>query len=281
MRHLRSRAFDKRNHNRYWWHKIKDNNYTAPVYSLLADEEWALIDEWFSVTEVRFENPGEMQIPAISFIAGLLGGNGISSIVQCGHYAGYSTLLLGFQLRNMGKTNALFSIDIDPEITAFTQDWVTRAGLQEQVRLHVANSADPGLPELARSYFGREIQVVIIDSSHQYAHTFQELDLWYGALPLGGLIVMHDVSQYAQSFDSTGKGGVRKAILEWSEKRNVPALLLNSFVTNESPDALAYRDGCGLALIQKQQVTAGIEEDSYKRQGRGWLGKTRRAIFGG
>jgi hypothetical protein len=122
--------------------------------------------------------------------------------------------------------------------------------------------------------------MVIIDSSHQYAHTLQELDLWYGALPLGGLIVMHDVSRYAQSFDSTAKGGVRKAILEWSEKRNVPALLLNSFVTDESPDSLVYRDGCGLALIQKQMANPEIGEGSFVHQDQGWLANARRIIFG-
>lgn len=271
--------FDTRQHNRYWWYRIKDNKYTPPIFALLTDVEQELMGDWFSVTEKQFENPGEMSVPAISFLAGLVGGNGISSIVQCGHYAGYSTLLLGFLLRSMGKTKALFSIDIDPEITAFTEQWVCRAGLQPQVKLQIANSADPGLPDKARSYFGRDIQMVVIDSSHQYAHTMQELDLWYAALPLGGLIVLHDVSRYAQSFDATRQGGVRKALLEWSEKNSVAAQLLNSFVTNEDPEVLTYRDGCGLAIIQKQ--TVGKEKEyGADESAAGWLGKARKTIFG-
>ena len=248
----RSLDFKTRSHNRYWWYRLADSAYTPPVFASLSNQEWLLIDDWFTTTEKKFESPGEISIPGISLLAGLIGGNGICAIVQCGHYVGYSTLLLGFLLRSMGKANALFSIDIDPDATSFTQEWVEKAGLGAQVRLRISNSSDPILPTEARSYFGRDIQMVLIDSSHQYAHTLQELDLWYDALPTGGLIVLHDVSRFAQSFDSSGKGGVLRAVLEWCENRGVSPLLLNSFVTQESPEQLAYRDGCGIGIIQKR-----------------------------
>ena len=248
----RSLKFTSRKDNRYWWFQIKDNSYVPPVFSGLSDEEWALMDEWFTSTGEKFKSPGEMSIPAISLLEGLIGGNGISAIVQCGHYVGYSTLLLGFLLRRMGKTNALFSVDIAASETAFTQDWVDRANLGDQLQLCVDNSSNPELPEKAKNYFGRDIQMVMIDSSHQYAHTLDELELWYNALPIGGIIVLHDVSQFAQSFDPTEKGGVLKAVSEWSERRGVTPLLLNSHVVNEPPSQLVYRDGCGLGIIQKK-----------------------------
>lgn len=248
----RSNHFHERDHSRYWWYKIPDNHYTPPIFAGLSNDEWAMMDHWFSTTEQVFDNPGEMAIPGISFVAGLIGGNGIHAIVQCGHYAGYSTLLLGFLLRSMGKKNALFSIDIDPQVTEFTRAWVTKADLKEQVNLCIANSADPSLPDKARAYFGREIQMVIIDSSHQYEHTLKELDLWYAALPIGGFIVMHDVSRCAQAFDTTGQGGVLRAIEEWTIRNNIQPLLLNDFVTDQFSPSNIYRDGCGIALIQKQ-----------------------------
>jgi predicted O-methyltransferase YrrM len=251
----RSNHFHQRDHSRYWWYKIPDNRYTPPIFSGLSNEEWDIMDNWFSTTEQVFDNPGEMAIPGISFVAGLIGGNGIHAIVQCGHYAGYSTLLLGFLLRSMGKKNALFSIDIDAQVTQFTREWVKKAGIEAQVNLCIANSADATLPAQARAYFGRDIQMVIIDSSHQYAHTLTELDLWYDALPVGGLIVMHDVSRCAQTFDATKEGGVLRAVQEWAKKRKIHPLLLNDFVTDQfSPDNI-YRDGCGIALIQKQPAT--------------------------
>lgn len=248
----REPKFGNVNHNRYWWYRIQACNYTPMIFSALNDEEWKVMEEWFADTEEKFESPGEMSVPAISYISGLISGNGIRAIVQCGHYAGYSTLLMGFLLRSMGKNNSLFSVDIDPGVTSYTDSFVKRASLEKQVKLHIGNSADPSLPEKARAYFERDVQMVIIDSSHQYEHTLLELDLWYDALPLGGLIVMHDVSKFAQAFDFTNLGGVRKALLEWSERRQVACMLLNSFVTNEAPETLIYRDGCGIGLIQKQ-----------------------------
>jgi hypothetical protein len=57
--------------------------------------------------------------------------------------------------------------------------------------------------------------LIILDSSHEYGATLRELDLWYGALAPGGLLVVHDVSRFAQSFDVTQSGGVRRAFDEW------------------------------------------------------------------
>lgn len=106
-------------------------------------------------------------------------GSGINRVVQCGHYAGYSTLLLGFMMRKMGFRRSLFSVDIDARVTEYTYQWLQEADLLDYVNLHVGNSTDKDLPDLARAYFGnRDICLVFIDSSHQYQHTLNELDLW-------------------------------------------------------------------------------------------------------
>lgn len=248
----RSRFFRERTHNRYWWYRLSGTDYVPPVYAALTDAEWALLDAWFEETERLFPSPGELSIPGISFLNGLIGGSAISAIVQCGHYVGYSTLMLGMLLRHMGKKNALYSIDIDADVTAYTQKWVDRAGLGEEVKLCIASSSAPHLPDAAREYFARAPELVFIDSSHQYAHTLEELDLWYGALAPGGFIMMHDVSVFAQSFDASSGGGVLRAVNEWSARQGAPLMLLNSFVDgSQSLESLSYRDGCGMGLIQK------------------------------
>ncbi|WP_170412087.1 class I SAM-dependent methyltransferase [Ruegeria atlantica] len=247
----RTRKFRQRPHNRYWWYKLADTDYIPPVYGYLTDEEWSIIDQWHTDSGEQFENPGEITVPGISMLLGLIGGNGVSRIVQCGHYAGYSTLLLGFMLRRMGKPHSLFSIDIDPDVTEYTRSWVEKAGLSDFVHLEVSDSADPAIPEKAEQFLTGKPQLVFIDSSHQYAHTFRELDLWYDVLPVGGLCVLHDVSEFARSFDASGEGGVKKALNEWAEKNGVQCFTMNGFVENSPPDDLVYRDGCGLGLLQK------------------------------
>lgn len=251
----RSLKFRQRPHNRYWWHRAPNTDYIPIPYSFLDEREWLLIQDWFEDTERQYPSTGEANVPPLSLLIGLISGSAIHRIVQCGHYVGYSTLLLGFLLRKMNQKNALFSIDIDEGVTRYTADWVAKAGLEEQVRLCVADSADREGPARASAYFGDlPPQLVFIDSSHQYEHTLKELDLWYTALPLGGLLVLHDTSQFAATFDSTGKGGVFRAVSEWCAVRGVTGLMLNSFVTGGSPGDFPYGDGCGLTLIQKSSL---------------------------
>ena len=239
-------------HNRYWWHRAPGADYDPLIYSFMSEEEWTLMRDWFQDTESKYASTGEANIPPLSLLFGLISGNALSRVVQCGHYVGYSTLLIGFLLRRMGRKNSLFSIDIDPEVTGYTAHWLSKARLDYQCVLHIADSTDSSLPELAREYFGGESpQLVFIDSSHQYEHTLKEMDLWYDALPRGGFLVLHDTSKFASQFDSTGKGGVLRGVTEWCALNGRNALMLNSFVEGGKPGDHPYLDGCGLAVLQK------------------------------
>ncbi|KAB1596031.1 methyltransferase domain-containing protein [Burkholderia cepacia] len=251
--HARSRRFAERSHNRYWWHRVGCTDYVPLIYDFLSPDEWSVLEDWFDDTEKRYESTGEANVPPLSLLFGLISGNGLSRIVQCGHYVGYSTLLLSFLLRRMGVRNGLYSIDIDPEVTAYTKNWMRRAGLMPHARLTIADSADPAQAVAAEAYLGGAPQLVFIDSSHQYAHTLRELDLWYGRLTRGGLIVLHDVSSYAASLDSSNDGGVQRAVNEWCARQGVTALSLNSFVDGGRAGDYPYLDGCGLSVIQKSE----------------------------
>ncbi len=248
----RSLAFTGRKHNRYWWFNMTGNDYVPPCLQRLSEDEWKLLNDWYVDTEEKFESPGELGVPGISFLEGLIGGNGITRVVQCGHYVGFSSLMLGFIMRSMGKKHSIFSIDLLQVVTDYTDGWLQKANLVEYVKLCVKDSSDSSNPAEAAKWLGGAPQVVFIDSSHQYAHTLKELHLWYDALAPGGFIVMHDVSIFAETFDPTKGGGVRTAVQEWSKERGVPLFLMNQFVDgSKNPNELIYKDGCGMGLIQK------------------------------
>ncbi len=246
---VRSLAFrERKNPQRYWWHWGRTRQYVPDVYGCLRKDEWALFAEWYEQTEMG----GEMAIPMISVLRGFIMGSGVSAIVQLGHWKGYSALLLGFALRRMRLKKALFSIDIDRDSTEFTRSWIERAGLTGQVALHLGDSADARCADAAVEYLGRSPQVVIIDSSHQYAHTLRELDLWYDRLPPGGMLFLHDTSDYAATFDGTGTGGVRRAAREWIARLPAgTAILIDGSADLTGRGGVAYADGCGLGIIQK------------------------------
>jgi predicted O-methyltransferase YrrM len=242
----RSLDFASREHKRYWWHRGEGRRYAPPLYADLSDEEWSLLEEWFAETE-RIGACGEMSVPMTSVLQGFIAGSGIRAIVQLGHFKGYSTLLLGFMLRRMGAERALVSIDNNRQSTEFTRGWVERAGLGPYVTLIVSDSAAPDAPAQAEAALGGPARCVIIDSSHQYAHTVRELEVWWEALAPGGLMFLHDCSEFARRWDRTGAGGVRRALEEWLPARaEARAIMLDG-----DPESGAYADACGMCLVQK------------------------------
>jgi len=247
----RSLAFSTSTEPRLWWHRLPRSNYVPPIYASLTDQEWQLLQDWFEET-TRQNLIGECVVPIMSVLHGLVMGSGIQRIVQLGTHAGYSALLLGFSLRQMHAQHGLFSFEIDEPLYQFAREWLERARLNSVVKVELRSSLDPASPQLARNYLDGAPELVFLDSSHEYQQTLDELEAWYPALAPGGLIVLHDTSEFAASFDVTQQGGVRRALREWREahpesevislNRNVPAM--------ETPQ-MVYQDFCGAGLIQK------------------------------
>jgi hypothetical protein len=245
--------------DRMWWFKTPGHAYLPLPYSILSDSEWEVMREWFLDTE-RIGGAGEINIPFMSMVIGLCYGNCIDRIVQLGHYRGYSTLLLGFILRYMGRPRSLVTIDIDQGCCEYTSSFVEKADLSDYVMVLQGDSSDPHLPAASTSYLGGRPKLVIVDSSHQYKHTLTELNLWFPALVEDGFIFMHDSSYYAVEFDVTKMGGVKRALEEWAANRN-DVNWINIFNSARDLNEVAqccYQDGCGLAIVQKA---------SYKRTG--------------
>jgi predicted O-methyltransferase YrrM len=249
----RSVRFSDDPHQRFWWHHLKGARYVPSIYRVLSHDEWHIMEDWYAAT-LAADCIGEINVPAMSLIQGFIDGGVVRRVVQLGHYYGYSTLLIGFWLRAMGRGGKLVSIDIDPRATAFTAEWVQRAGLEEHVALRLGDSAaEESLTDAAGALGGAMPQLIILDSSHQYEHTIRELDLWVPRMDPQTIMLLHDTSTYARSWDTKDLGGVQQALDDWLPGRDDVAFLnLNRRVgePDVSPD-LTYRDGCGLGILQK------------------------------
>ena len=236
---------------RYWWHRLPGMDYIPPVYGWLADDEWSVVSDWYAETD-RSAQVGEAAVPLISLLHGLVMGNRAARIVQLGTHAGYSAILLGFMLRRMNARRGLFTLDIDRAFCEIARSWVERAGLLDFVEVAEGNSLEDGSASSAREYLGGAPELIILDSSHEYRATLQELDLWFSQLAPGGLLVVHDVSRFAQTFDVTGGGGVRRAFDEWrAVNPTAETFLLNGEARSMDLPRPFYKDACGVGLIHK------------------------------
>ena len=120
------------------------------------------------------------------------------------------------------------------------------------VKVELRSSLDPASPQLARDYLGGAPELIFLDSSHEYRQTLDEIEAWYPALTPGGLIVLHDTSEFAASFDVTQQGGVRRALKEWRDSHpEVEVISLNHNVPAMETPQMIYQDFCGAGLIQK------------------------------
>lgn len=236
---------------RFWWHRLPRSNYVPPIFAGLTEQEWKLMHDWFAET-TRQNLIGECVVPIMSLLHGLVMGSGIRRIVQLGTHAGYSVLLLGFFLRQMRVQRGVFSFEIDEPLCRFARGWLERAELESIVRVELRSSLDPTSPGRAQDYLGGAPELVFIDSSHEYRQTLDEIEAWYPALALGGLIVLHDTSEFAASFDVTQQGGVRRALQEWRESHpEIEVISLNRNVPAMETPGMVYQDFCGVGLIQK------------------------------
>ncbi len=155
-------------------------------------------------------------------------------------------------LRRMNVRGGLFTIDISPELCTLTRQWLERAGLSDFVKVAVGNSLSADSVTAAQEYLDGPPEMIILDSSHEYRATVDELNLWYPTLTPGGLMLLHDVSEFAAKFDVTNEGGVLRAFHEWREKNpEAETFCLNAQSRSMNLPRPAYKDACGLGLIHK------------------------------
>jgi len=230
-----------------WWSQATRCRYEPPIYSFLDDNEWEIFDQWHK--EIYLENwRGESAIPFMSLLQAFIMGNDIDSIVEFGCFAGFSTLLIGFMMKKMGHSHSFASIDITPAHCQFTKKWVNQANLSEFVKIYEGSSHDPHMVSKVLANLKQNPKLIIIDSSHQYQQTLNELNSWFEYLQPGGFFILHDSSIFASKFDNTGQGGVHKAFSEWvKNKENISSININS----GKLDNYIYLDDTGIGIIQK------------------------------
>ena len=211
-----------------------DPNYLAALMELVRDSDAA----------------GHSDIGVRNFLFTLILGFRPESVLEVGGHIGSATLVMGEGLRLNGY-GTLHTLEPLEHYYTRLNYYIDKAGLRGIVNPIKGFSYDP---EIKRKLaIIAPFELIFIDACHDYSAAIHDVIYSISLLAEYGLIILHDSSVYAQSFDSRGEGGVRRAIIE--SCRQYPELQAVFF---EYP---LWLNPCGAAILCKQ----GILDSSKKK----------------
>lgn len=122
-------------------------------------------------------------------------------IVELGCFVGWTSAHLAQGLRASASGGLLWCLDSNRKFLDAARANLEAHGLSGQVRFVEGFSTD----QAALQTLPTAIDLIFVDTSHDYACTVAEIEIFARRLAPGGLIVLHD---------SISQNGVRRAILE-------------------------------------------------------------------
>jgi len=225
-----------------WYHE-RGVKMDPPFAFFLDDKEILICAQWFAQTT---DDPfiGDAGFIAISLLSELILANQIERVIQLGHYAGFSSLIIGMMLSKVSSNARLVSFDIDHRMTCFCDNLMVRAGLEKIVKHVCIDSTDPITLNIAGLHLNGAPGLIFIDASKQYQNTIKEVSMWSNYI--NGYIVAHDVSVVAKSDQANGALGVSDGLIASGSFSKNELLIIDPH--SELSPGFPYLDPCGLGI---------------------------------
>lgn len=122
-------------------------------------------------------------------------------VVELGCYVGWSSAHLALGLQAAGNGGRLWCVDPDERFLAAARENLTRRSLAENVTFVQGLSLDAAV----LAALPAAIDLLFLDTSHEYSPTLQEIATYAPRLSPGGCLVLHD---------SISQDGVRRAVCD-------------------------------------------------------------------
>jgi len=169
--------------------------------------EYPVLEDLFRETHIRFVNPnmstGHLQGKLLEFISGMIKPE---FILEIGTFTGYSAICLAKGLRPEGK---LITIEINDEITEFTQSYFLKAGLDKKI-IQITGKAQDIIPKLDHKF-----DLVYIDGDkREYTEYF---NLIINKVTDNGFIIADNVLWGDKIFNTDSKDPQTRGIVEFNE----------------------------------------------------------------
>lgn len=124
-----------------------------------------------------------------------------ASVVELGCFVGWASAHLALALKANNPSGRLFCVDPNPDHLAAAAANLKRLGLDQTTNFLKGFSTDRSL----LSRLPDKIDVVFLDTSHEYPETFNEIQTYAPRMAAGGCIVLHDSLRWP---------GVRRSLME-------------------------------------------------------------------
>ncbi len=123
------------------------------------------------------------------------------TVVELGCYVGWTSAHLALGLQAAGQNGKLWCLDYDSRFLEAARTNLQRLDLAGQVEFVQGLSLSPSV----LAVLPKDINLLFIDTSHEYQDTLDEIEAYLPRLAPGGIIALHD---------SISQNGVRRAALD-------------------------------------------------------------------
>ena len=183
----------------------------TPLYKrLISPATLAALDSMHAAGNTTGTTPDD----DLDTLAAILSAAGAKRVLQFGTFIGGSALVLADLAYQAGGPDAkVVTVDPDPAMNASCRNLAQQAGLAGVIETVDGYSTDPKL--IAR-WLREPWDAIYLDTTHQFADTYNEI---HARAPLclpAALFLFHDASQHAaDTLDMGRQGGVKRAIQEY------------------------------------------------------------------
>jgi len=165
-------------------------------------------------------------------------------VLEVGTHIGTGAVVIGSALRLNGY-GKLLTLEPHAYYQAFAAENVKAADLTSYVEIIPHFSYDPECQ--ARLRQEAPFEIIYIDAMHYYDDALFDITLCAELLAPNGMMFLHDTGVYSPEMDQTGKGGVRRALNDFSKKHPEYKVTFLEYPLWLNP--------CGLGIVCKEVLS--------------------------
>jgi predicted O-methyltransferase YrrM len=169
-------------------------------------------------------------------------------VLEIGTHIGTGAAVISSALKRNGY-GKLITVDPNDRVATKAKNYLSQAGLSEFCEVVRGFSYEENVK--SRLETEAPFDLIFIDGAHEYEAALHDIEYAGKILHPNGIMFLHDVGRMSSDFDKSGKGGVRKALYDFSQANSIFRT-----VYFEHP---LWLNPCGAAMVCRQEYEPEIQ----------------------